>query len=149
MFIYYRCDSEDDLCAVLDRCQVTSVSSLHRPRRHTVHAPPSSFKTFTSSRLRHSQSKPLLRKSRLMIFKKSHYIRKPKLNVVKFAGYGTFPVTDEETREVESRSLNLNHPQPTCSQQALNPCPSEDDTTIEELAAYFDCFVHVSFPLIL
>ena len=47
---------------------------------------------------------------------------------------------------MESLKANTVQPaamQSSCSQQALNPCPQDDDTTIEELAAYFDCYVHI------
>ena len=89
-------------------------------------------------------ARPLLRKSRLLVVRKSPYIRKPKLHFVKFENQATFDVADNQAEESEPTNV---HPstktiQSSCSQQALNPYSHSDDT-IEELAAYFECYVHI------
>ena len=68
------------------------------------------------------------------------------MNIVKFKNCETFYPSSEDAEEDSStRNNSPNSPllQSSCSQQALNPLPHEDDTTIEELAAYFDCFVYI------
>lgn len=85
----------------------------------------------------------MLRKARLQIVKKSRYLRKPKLNFLKFKDQGTYIESDDASQESGVRNQNSRVFQSSCSQQALNPCPEEDDTTIEELAAYFDCIVYI------
>jgi len=73
------------------------------------------------------------------------------LNIVKFKNYNTFYPATEDTEELDcaaaTNSPNSPLLQSSCSQQALNPLPHEDDTTIEELAAYFECFVYIPKPM--
>ena len=86
------------------------------------------------------------RKSRLVIARKPRYVlRQPKLNVVKFTTTCTAPLDDPiEEEESSCKSSRHHQHQPTCSQEALNPALEEDDdTTVEELASYFDCLVHI------
>lgn len=92
---------------------------------------------------RNSTSKPLLRQSRLGVLKRSRYLRKPKLKFVKFNDIATHSETSDQSEESVTKYPNTPVIQSTCSQQAMNPCPSEDDTSIEELAAYFDCLVYI------
>ena len=140
LIFVYRPDSSEDLCEILNRCLVAPCQSR---TNSTV------FKTVTtvykpcSPKVRHSGTKPLLRKSRLQIVKKSQYLRKPKLNFIKFKNQGTFSDSDETSQEIGATNQNSPVVQSTCSQQALHPCPHEDDTTIEELAAYFECIVYI------
>ena len=79
----------------------------------------------------------------MQIVNKSQYLRKPKLNFIKFKNQGTFSDSDETSQEIGATNQNSPVVQSTCSQQALHPCPHEDDTTIEELAAYFECIVYI------
>lgn len=136
-----RSDSPEDLCEVLNRCLVSS----SQPRLATSPV----FKTISSVykpchlKARHSGTKPLLRKSRLQIVRKPKYLRKPKLNFIKFKHHGTFCDSDDVSEDSGARNQNSAVIQSSCSQQALHPCPHEDDTTIEELAAYFECIVYI------
>lgn len=136
-----RREPSEELCEIWNRCLVS-------PCPNRVASPPV-LKTITSvyktcpSKSRHSDTKPLLRKARLQIVKKSRYLRKPKLNFLKFKEEGTYIESDDASQESGARNQNSRVFQSSCSQQALNPCPEEDDTTIEELAAYFDCIVYI------
>lgn len=136
-----RHEPSDELCEIWNRCLVS-------PPQNRVTSSPV-FKTITSvyktssSKSRFLSSKPLLRKARLQIVKKYKYLRKPKLNFIKFKEEGTFIASDNASSESDARNQNCLVFQSSCSQQALNPCPEEDDTTIEELAAYFDCIVYI------
>ncbi|XP_057379768.1 uncharacterized protein LOC130702115 [Daphnia carinata] len=134
-------ESAEELCEIWNRCLVTP------PQSRVTSSPV--FKTITSVyktsslKSRHSSTKPLLRKARLQIVKKSKYLRKPKLNFIKFKDQGAFIASDDAFRESDTRNQNSPVVQSSCSQQALHPCPHEDDTTIEELAAYFECIVYI------
>ena len=105
--------------------------------------------TVFCNKLKHSGAKPLLRKSRLQIVRKSRYIRKPKLNIVKFRSYhqifdpGDFAAEESAPTTNVHPSTNKPNVQSSCSQQALNPYTHVNDDTIEELAAYFECYVHI------
>ena len=131
---HFRCDSSEDLCKEMNRCLVT-----RRRNRNSTTAV-----SVTSSKTKHLGAKPLLRKSRLLVVRKSPYIRKPKLNIVKFQNHATYDVTNSQADESESTNVHLSTKaiQSSCSQQALNPYSHSDDT-IEELAAYFECYVHI------
>ncbi|XP_032781967.2 uncharacterized protein LOC116920015 [Daphnia magna] len=134
-------EPSEELCEIWNRCLVTPPQSrvTSSPVFKTI---ASVYKT-SSSKSRHSNTKPLLRKARLQIVKKSKYLRKPKLNFIKFKDQGTFIASDDTFSESDTRNQNSRVFQSSCSQQALNPCPEEDDTTIEELAAYLDCIVYI------
>lgn len=137
----YRQEPSEELCEIWNRCLVTPPQSrvTSSPVFKTI---ASVYKT-SSSKSRHSSTKPLLRKAKLQIVKKSKYLRKPKLNFIKFKDQGTFIASDDTFSESDTRNQNSRVFQSSCSQQALNPCPEEDDTTIEELAAYLDCIVYI------
>ena len=145
----YRRDSSEELCEVLNRCSVSTCRTLGPRWLSTVHSPSSMFSCYRHT----SGTRPLIRKSRLSflgtgrhgaVVKKSsnRCIRKSKLNFVKFKNL-TSLATVEEDEEVPDTRTPSNVVKSSCSQQALNPCPQDDDTTIEELAAYFDCYVHI------
>merc|ERR550517_603413 len=129
-----KCDSSEDLCKEMNRCLVTRCRNRNSTTSMSV----------TCTKTKRLGAKPLLRKSRLLVVRKSPYIRKPKLNIVKFEDHVTFDAADSQADESESTNV---HPstktiQSSCSQQALNPYSYNDDT-IEELAAYFECYVHI------
>lgn len=136
-FIFRHDSDEEDLCSVMDRCLGGCMASAKERRP--------AFKTFlVTSRHRRSSSKSLLRKSRLVIARrpKKLILRPPRLNVVKFPD-----LEDPAVEEEHPCRTSRNHQPTCCSQQALNPALVEeddvDDTTVEELAAYFDCLVHI------
>lgn len=138
LYLRPRLDPAEDLCEVLNRCHVTTCRIRSSPST-------SFLKTSNSSvvKSQHSSCRPLLRRSRLKILKRCRYLRKPKLNYVKFNDLSTHSEPSDQSEESISRNPNTSIIQSTCSQQAMNPCPNEDDTSIEELAAYFDCLVYI------
>lgn len=144
LFVNCRDDSPEDLCEIWNRCLISTCQSRVRqtPVSPVFKTVTSVFKTY-SPKSRQSGKKPLLRKSRLQIVKKSRYLRKPKLNLIKFKNLGPFSDCEDTTEECGATNQNSPVLQSSCSQQALHPCPHEDDTTIEELAAYFECIVYI------
>ena len=131
-----KCDSSEDLCKEMSRCLVT-------PSRKNPAT------TVFCNKLKHSGAKPLLRESRLQIVRKSRYIRKPKLHLVKFRSYDQIFDSDHVAVEESAPTINI-HPstndpnvQSSNSQQALSPHTHASDDTIDELAAYFEYYVHI------
>ena len=153
---YCRRDSSEDLCEELNRClvspcrnsgtKVAERGNLVAPSRSSGHQQPAPAAMKRS--VGEGSAKPLLRRSRLQIVHRqsTRYIRKAKLNHVKFRSLDTRRPAEEETVavvETPSSGAYPRVPQSSCSQQALCPYPQDDDTSIDELSAYFDCFVYI------
>ena len=147
-------DSVEDLCeslvgCVVSRCRNSTSEVTERPYLVdlSISSGQQQLVKIRKRNLRRGTAKPLLRRNRLKIvhWQSTRYIHRAKLNHVQFHSMATNKPVEEKAAAPSTETLlsvtRLKSQQTSCSQQLL--MYQDDDTNINELAAYFDNFVYI------